>query len=43
MKARFVYVFILGIFFTGSKDLLRSQVITADSRLKSRGLWEIYR
>uniref|UniRef100_A0A673WKC9 Phosphatidylinositol glycan anchor biosynthesis class G (EMM blood group) n=1 Tax=Salmo trutta TaxID=8032 RepID=A0A673WKC9_SALTR len=42
MKARFVYVFILGIFFTGSKDLLRSQVITADSRLKSRGLWEIY-
>ncbi|XP_035600561.1 GPI ethanolamine phosphate transferase 2-like [Oncorhynchus keta] len=42
MKARFVYVFILGIFFTGSKDLLRSQVITADARLKSRGLWEIY-
>ncbi|KAM9414207.1 GPI ethanolamine phosphate transferase 2-like [Salvelinus alpinus] len=42
MKARFVYVFILGILFTGSKDLLRSQVITADARLKSRGLWEIY-
>ncbi|XP_064198022.1 GPI ethanolamine phosphate transferase 2 isoform X2 [Anguilla rostrata] len=42
VEARFVYIFILGILFTGSKDLLRSQVITADSRLKSRGLWEVY-
>uniref|UniRef100_A0A8C7W611 Phosphatidylinositol glycan anchor biosynthesis class G (EMM blood group) n=1 Tax=Oncorhynchus mykiss TaxID=8022 RepID=A0A8C7W611_ONCMY len=42
VEARFVYVFVLGILFTGSKDLLRSQVITADARLKSRGLWEIY-
>uniref|UniRef100_A0A6Q2YL63 GPI ethanolamine phosphate transferase 2 C-terminal domain-containing protein n=1 Tax=Esox lucius TaxID=8010 RepID=A0A6Q2YL63_ESOLU len=42
VEARFVYVFVLGILFTGSKDLLRSQVITTDARLKSRGLWEIY-
>lgn len=42
MEARFVYVFILGILFTGTKDLLRSQIITADAKLKSRGLWEIY-
>uniref|UniRef100_A0A674A063 Phosphatidylinositol glycan anchor biosynthesis class G (EMM blood group) n=1 Tax=Salmo trutta TaxID=8032 RepID=A0A674A063_SALTR len=42
VEARFVYIFVLGILFTGSKDLLRSQVITADARLKSRGLWEIY-
>lgn len=37
-----MYVFILGILFTGTKDLLRSQIITADANLKSRGLWEIY-
>lgn len=42
MEARFVYVFILGILFTGTKDLLRSQIVTADAELKSRGLWEIY-
>lgn len=42
MEARFVYVFVLGILFTGTKDLLRSQIITADAKLKSRGLWEIY-
>uniref|UniRef100_A0A671Y9C8 Phosphatidylinositol glycan anchor biosynthesis class G (EMM blood group) n=1 Tax=Sparus aurata TaxID=8175 RepID=A0A671Y9C8_SPAAU len=42
VEARFVYVFVLGILFTGSKDLLRSQIITADAKLKSRGLWEIY-
>lgn len=42
MEARFVYVFILGILFSGTKDLLRSQIITADSKLKSKGLWEIY-
>ncbi|XP_075959121.1 GPI ethanolamine phosphate transferase 2, catalytic subunit isoform X1 [Anarhichas minor] len=42
VEARFVYVFILGIFFTGTKDLLRSQIVTADAKLKSRGLWEIY-
>ncbi|XP_054648019.1 GPI ethanolamine phosphate transferase 2 isoform X2 [Dunckerocampus dactyliophorus] len=42
VEARFVYVFVLGILFTGTKDLLRSQIITADSKLKNRGLWEIY-
>uniref|UniRef100_UPI003AAE5B8F GPI ethanolamine phosphate transferase 2 isoform X6 n=1 Tax=Centroberyx gerrardi TaxID=166262 RepID=UPI003AAE5B8F len=42
VEARFVYVFVLGILFTGTKDLLRSQITTADARLKSRGLWEIY-
>lgn len=42
VEARFVYVFVLGILFSGSKDLLRSQIITADAKLKSRGLWEIY-
>ncbi|XP_011478799.2 GPI ethanolamine phosphate transferase 2 [Oryzias latipes] len=42
VEARFVYVFVLGILFSGTKDLLRSQIITTDSKLKSRGLWEIY-
>ncbi|XP_051498625.1 GPI ethanolamine phosphate transferase 2 isoform X2 [Apus apus] len=41
-EARFVYVFVLGIVFTGTKDLLKSQVISADSRVKSTGLWEVY-
>ncbi|KAF4790738.1 hypothetical protein TURU_138146 [Turdus rufiventris] len=41
-EARFVYVFVLGIIFTGTKDLLKSQVISADSNTKSRGLWEVY-
>ncbi|XP_077434005.1 GPI ethanolamine phosphate transferase 2, catalytic subunit [Vanacampus margaritifer] len=42
VEARFVYVFVLGILFTGTKDLLRSQIVTADAKLKNRGLWEIY-
>ncbi|XP_074530744.1 GPI ethanolamine phosphate transferase 2, catalytic subunit [Halichoeres trimaculatus] len=42
VEARFVYVFVLGILFSGTKDLLRSQIITTDAKLKSRGLWEIY-
>ncbi|KPP78626.1 hypothetical protein Z043_101859 [Scleropages formosus] len=42
VEARFVYVFVLGILFSGAKDLLRSQVVTADVRLKARGLWEVY-
>ncbi|XP_025954482.2 GPI ethanolamine phosphate transferase 2 [Dromaius novaehollandiae] len=41
-EARFVYVFVLGIVFTGTKDLLKSQVISADSSVKSIGLWEVY-
>lgn len=44
VEARFVYVFVLGILFSGTKDLLRSQLSTSDSssRLRSRGLWEVY-
>ncbi|XP_013865861.1 GPI ethanolamine phosphate transferase 2 [Austrofundulus limnaeus] len=42
VEARFVYIFVLGILFSGTKDLLRSQILTADAKLKSRGLWEIY-
>ncbi|KFP08492.1 GPI ethanolamine phosphate transferase 2, partial [Calypte anna] len=41
-EAHFVYVFVLGIVFTGTKDLLKSQVISADSSVKSTGLWELY-
>lgn len=44
-EAHFVYVFVLGILFTGVKDLLRSQVMSSvvdGRRLKSRGLWEMY-
>ncbi|XP_014644284.1 PREDICTED: GPI ethanolamine phosphate transferase 2 isoform X3 [Ceratotherium simum simum] len=42
IEARFVYVFVLGILFTGTKDLLKSQVIAADFTVKTVGLWEIY-
>ncbi|CAM4577809.1 unnamed protein product [Caretta caretta] len=42
IEARFVYVFVLGIIFTGTKDLLKSQVISADCKTKSIGLWEVY-
>uniref|UniRef100_A0A2K5LDB8 Phosphatidylinositol glycan anchor biosynthesis class G (EMM blood group) n=1 Tax=Cercocebus atys TaxID=9531 RepID=A0A2K5LDB8_CERAT len=42
IEARFVYVFVLGILFTGTKDLLKSQVIAADFQLKTVGLWEIH-
>ncbi|XP_044536800.1 GPI ethanolamine phosphate transferase 2 isoform X5 [Gracilinanus agilis] len=42
IEARFVYVFVLGILFTGTKDLLKSQVISADISIKSLGLWDIY-
>ncbi|XP_053558727.1 GPI ethanolamine phosphate transferase 2 [Bombina bombina] len=41
-EARFVYIFVLGILFTGTKDLLKSQVIYTDSKTKSLGLWEVY-
>ncbi|KAM4710090.1 GPI ethanolamine phosphate transferase 2 [Discoglossus pictus] len=41
-EARFVYIFVLGILFTGVKDLLKSQVIYTDSKTKSVGLWEVY-
>ncbi|MBZ3879212.1 GPI ethanolamine phosphate transferase 2 [Sciurus carolinensis] len=42
IEARFVYVFVLGILFTGTRDLLKSQVIAADFKIKIVGLWEIY-
>ncbi|XP_077858908.1 GPI ethanolamine phosphate transferase 2, catalytic subunit isoform X12 [Macaca mulatta] len=42
IEARFVYVFVLGILFTGTKDLLKSQVIATDFQLKTVGLWEIH-
>uniref|UniRef100_A0A2K6TTS5 Phosphatidylinositol glycan anchor biosynthesis class G (EMM blood group) n=1 Tax=Saimiri boliviensis boliviensis TaxID=39432 RepID=A0A2K6TTS5_SAIBB len=42
IEARFVYVFVLGILFTGTKDLLKSQVVAADFKIKTVGLWEIY-
>nr|XP_033772687.1 GPI ethanolamine phosphate transferase 2 isoform X3 [Geotrypetes seraphini] len=42
IEARFVYVFVLGILFTGTKDLLKSQLFISDSKTKCKGLWEIY-
>uniref|UniRef100_A0A8C6RNM0 Phosphatidylinositol glycan anchor biosynthesis, class G n=1 Tax=Nannospalax galili TaxID=1026970 RepID=A0A8C6RNM0_NANGA len=42
IEARFVYVFILGILFMGTKDLLKSQIISADFKIKTVGFWEIY-
>uniref|UniRef100_A0A4W2D4N0 Phosphatidylinositol glycan anchor biosynthesis class G (EMM blood group) n=1 Tax=Bos indicus x Bos taurus TaxID=30522 RepID=A0A4W2D4N0_BOBOX len=41
-EARFVYVFVLGILFTGAKDLLKSQIIAADFTARTVGLWEIH-
>ncbi|KAM8983814.1 GPI ethanolamine phosphate transferase 2 isoform 3-T3 [Ara ararauna] len=41
-EARFVYIFVLGIVFSGTKDLLKSQVISSDSGMKSTGLREVY-
>lgn len=41
-EARFVYVFVIGILFMGTKDLIKSQVITADFKVKTVGLWKIY-
>ncbi|KAM9677419.1 GPI ethanolamine phosphate transferase 2 isoform 2-T2 [Trichechus inunguis] len=42
VEARFVYVFVLGILFTGTKDLLRSQVSAAGVPARTVGLWEIH-
>ncbi|XP_076403220.1 GPI ethanolamine phosphate transferase 2, catalytic subunit isoform X6 [Peromyscus maniculatus bairdii] len=42
IEARFVYVFVLGILFTGTKDLLKAQVIATDFKTKTIGLWEIH-
>ncbi|XP_060044383.1 GPI ethanolamine phosphate transferase 2 isoform X2 [Erinaceus europaeus] len=42
VEARFVYIFILGILFTGARDLLKSQVAAANPKCKAVGLWEMY-
>uniref|UniRef100_D3YTQ6 Phosphatidylinositol glycan anchor biosynthesis, class G n=1 Tax=Mus musculus TaxID=10090 RepID=D3YTQ6_MOUSE len=42
IEARFVYVFVLGILFTGTKDLLKAQVIATDFKTKTVGLWEMH-
>ncbi|XP_057627760.1 GPI ethanolamine phosphate transferase 2 isoform X2 [Chionomys nivalis] len=42
IEARFVYVFVLGILFTGTKDLLKAQVIATDFKTRTIGLWEIH-
>nr|KAF6501913.1 phosphatidylinositol glycan anchor biosynthesis class G [Molossus molossus] len=42
IEARFVYVFVLGILFTGTKDLLKSQVLAAGATVKTVGLWDVY-
>lgn len=35
-------MFVLGILFTGTKDLLKSQVLAADVTVKTVGLWDVY-
>ncbi|XP_036903447.1 GPI ethanolamine phosphate transferase 2 isoform X2 [Sturnira hondurensis] len=42
VEARFVYVFVLGLLFTGSKDLLKSRVIPADHTRQPAGLWDLH-
>ncbi|XP_006919115.1 GPI ethanolamine phosphate transferase 2 isoform X4 [Pteropus alecto] len=42
VEARFVYVFVLGILFTGTRDLLKSQVTVADPAVRAAGLWELH-
>ncbi|CAL9706618.1 unnamed protein product [Knipowitschia caucasica] len=47
VEARFVYVFVLGLLFSGTRDLLRSQFGSLRAQgslraLRSRGLWEVY-
>lgn len=42
IEARFVYVFVLGILFTGIKALLKAQVIATDFKTRTIGLWEIH-
>ncbi|XP_026640864.1 GPI ethanolamine phosphate transferase 2 isoform X3 [Microtus ochrogaster] len=42
IEARFVYVFVLGILFTGTKGLLKAQVIATDFKTRTIGLWEIH-
>ncbi|KAM5338316.1 GPI ethanolamine phosphate transferase 2 isoform 2-T2 [Glossophaga mutica] len=42
IEARFVYVFVLGLLFTGTKDLLKSRVIAADRARQPAGLWDLH-
>lgn len=42
IEARFVYIFVLGIIFTGTKDLFKSLFFSMDTKIKFTGLWEIY-
>ncbi|XP_055977717.1 GPI ethanolamine phosphate transferase 2 isoform X2 [Sorex fumeus] len=42
IEARLVYIFVLGILFTGTRSLLKFQMVAADTRAKTVGLWEIY-
>ncbi|XP_007955696.2 GPI ethanolamine phosphate transferase 2 [Orycteropus afer afer] len=42
IEARFVYVFVLGVLFTGTRDLLRAQAAAAGTRARPVGLWEIH-
>lgn len=42
IEARFVYIFVLGIIFTGTKDLFKSLFFSTDTKIKFTGLWEIY-
>ncbi|XP_054564862.1 GPI ethanolamine phosphate transferase 2 isoform X3 [Eptesicus fuscus] len=42
IEARFVYVFVLGILFTGIRDVLKSRVPAADVPAKTAGLWDVY-
>ena len=43
VEARFVYVFVLGLLFTGTKDLLKSRVLAADHTRQPSGLWDLHR
>ncbi|XP_073093972.1 GPI ethanolamine phosphate transferase 2 isoform X2 [Manis javanica] len=41
-EARLVHAFVLGILFLGTKDLLKSQAITAGFTAKTVGSWEVH-
>uniref|UniRef100_K9INJ7 Putative glycosylphosphatidylinositol anchor synthesis protein n=1 Tax=Desmodus rotundus TaxID=9430 RepID=K9INJ7_DESRO len=43
VEARFVYVFVLGLLFMGTKDLLKSRVLAADHTRQPSGLWDLHR
>ncbi|XP_026568506.1 GPI ethanolamine phosphate transferase 2 isoform X1 [Pseudonaja textilis] len=42
IEARFVYIFVLGIIFTGTKDLFKSLFFSTGTKIKFTSLWEIY-